>query len=387
MIDADVLDALNSATASSIHGATTKVVPADADEFGFTDSTASYSLRKFTWLQFKAVLKLYFDSIYATLVSPVFQTSIDMAIGGVYKYAGQTLIKVNDGLRCYFFGTGSNHSTLTGADNVGVGKSVLQSLIGGNNNVGIGTAALAANQTGNFNMAVGANALSANVAGNANAGIGFNALAANTGSDNLAFGAFAMWRNTTGANNCAFGSSALVLNTTGIANTGFGREALQKNTKGNYNVAIGHRSFYNFDNTGGSDTKNSGFGALSGFSVTTGTESTLAGFQAGYDITTGAKNTFVGSNTGRGIATGGSNTILGANVTGLSSSTANNIILADGNGNIRLRWNGQYWNLAPGTPPTSASDPGTAGDMSWDANYIYFCVATDTWKRVAISTW
>ena len=29
---------------------------------------------------------------------------------------------------------------------------------------------------------------------------------------------------------------------------------------------------------------------------------------------------------------------------------------------------------------------GTAGDISWDANYIYICTATNTWKRVALST-
>ena len=37
--------------------------------------------------------------------------------------------------------------------------------------------------------------------------------------------------------------------------------------------------------------------------------------------------------------------------------------------------------------PASATDPGTAGDICWDASYIYVCVATDTWKRVAIATW
>ena len=40
-----------------------------------------------------------------------------------------------------------------------------------------------------------------------------------------------------------------------------------------------------------------------------------------------------------------------------------------------------------GTAPSSASDTGTAGDIRYDADYIYVCVATDTWKRVAISTW
>ena len=37
--------------------------------------------------------------------------------------------------------------------------------------------------------------------------------------------------------------------------------------------------------------------------------------------------------------------------------------------------------------PSSASDTGNAGDICWDADYIYVCIATDTWKRVAISTW
>jgi hypothetical protein len=37
--------------------------------------------------------------------------------------------------------------------------------------------------------------------------------------------------------------------------------------------------------------------------------------------------------------------------------------------------------------PASASDTGTAGDICWDANYVYVCTATDTWKRTAIATW
>lgn len=37
--------------------------------------------------------------------------------------------------------------------------------------------------------------------------------------------------------------------------------------------------------------------------------------------------------------------------------------------------------------PASASATGTAGDVAWDADYIYVCTATDTWKRVAIATW
>jgi len=37
--------------------------------------------------------------------------------------------------------------------------------------------------------------------------------------------------------------------------------------------------------------------------------------------------------------------------------------------------------------PASAAATGTAGQIRWDANYIYVCTATNTWKRVAISTW
>jgi|13_taG_2_1085334.scaffolds.fasta_scaffold06596_8 hypothetical protein len=37
--------------------------------------------------------------------------------------------------------------------------------------------------------------------------------------------------------------------------------------------------------------------------------------------------------------------------------------------------------------PASASATGTAGTISWDADYIYICTATNTWKRVAIASW
>lgn len=37
--------------------------------------------------------------------------------------------------------------------------------------------------------------------------------------------------------------------------------------------------------------------------------------------------------------------------------------------------------------PASAGADGEQGQIAWDTNYIYICVATNTWKRVAISTW
>ena len=37
--------------------------------------------------------------------------------------------------------------------------------------------------------------------------------------------------------------------------------------------------------------------------------------------------------------------------------------------------------------PLSASATGTTGSIVADANYIYVCTATDTWKRAALATW
>jgi hypothetical protein len=43
--------------------------------------------------------------------------------------------------------------------------------------------------------------------------------------------------------------------------------------------------------------------------------------------------------------------------------------------------------VAPLITPASASATGKAGSIVWDANFIYVCTATNTWKRVAIATW
>jgi hypothetical protein len=37
--------------------------------------------------------------------------------------------------------------------------------------------------------------------------------------------------------------------------------------------------------------------------------------------------------------------------------------------------------------PATASSTGTAGQMAYDADYLYLCVDTDTWVRAPFSTW
>jgi len=49
-----------------------------------------------------------------------------------------------------------------------------------------------------------------------------------------------------------------------------------------------------------------------------------------------------------------------------------------------------YWKLYGKkfvAAPASASATGTSGDWAIDADYIYVCTATNTWKRAALATW
>jgi hypothetical protein len=60
----------------------------------------------------------------------------------------------------------------------------------------------------------------------------------------------------------------------------------------------------------------------------------------------------------------------------------------DGSGVTTGSFNGNTGILTQAlTTPASASAAGTAGMITADANYVYVCTATNTWKRVAIATW
>lgn len=49
-----------------INGATAKTIPVDADMLGLMDSASSNILKKLSWLNVKATLKTYFDTLYAS---------------------------------------------------------------------------------------------------------------------------------------------------------------------------------------------------------------------------------------------------------------------------------------------------------------------------------
>ena len=62
---------------------------------------------------------------------------------------------------------------------------------------------------------------------------------------------------------------------------------------------------------------------------------------------------------------------------GIGTLTPSQKLDVEGN-TIRLRQN---------RTPASSSASGNKGDICWDTNYIYICVATNTWKRTSLETW
>jgi hypothetical protein len=52
-----------------------------------------------------------------------------------------------------------------------------------------------------------------------------------------------------------------------------------------------------------------------------------------------------------------------------------------------LHYSGAELGRVSNGTPASSSATGTTGEIQWDANYIYVCIGTNIWKRVAISTW
>jgi hypothetical protein len=58
--------------------------------------------------------------------------------------------------------------------------------------------------------------------------------------------------------------------------------------------------------------------------------------------------------------------------------------ISDGTG---LHIGGKILRLGTSKTPASAGAAGNAGEICWDASYIYVCTATNAWKRAFIDTW
>lgn len=236
------------------------------------------------------------------------------------------------------------------------------------------------------NVSVGS-PLTSNTTGSSNTVVGESGLFSNTtGSNNTAVGSISLSQNSTGSNNTAIGAEALYNNTTGISNTAVGHFALRANTTASNNVALGKEALYS--STSSSNTA-VGFYALR--SLTTGSSNIAIGYFSGSDITTGVGNTIIGGNFTGSAALDGVLAI-GAG----SGGAGENRIYVDATGNVgfnttsptaAIDHTGSTLRLRTSRTPASASATGSAGEICWDSNYVYVCVATNTWKRSAISTW
>lgn len=76
-----------------------------------------------------------------------------------------------------------------------------------------------------------------------------------------------------------------------------------------------------------------------------------------------------------------------AKVTGAFNATGNTTIggTLDVTGQATLA--GDNLRITTAKTPASATAAGTAGQICWDASYLYVCTATNTWKRAALTTW
>lgn len=277
----------------------------------------------------------------------------------------------------------------TGLANVAIGYRAMVANTTGYHNTTVGYEALSANTIGYWNTAVGLQAMATNNDGTRNTAVGWRSLYSNiggTGSVAVGFEAMLLHTGTTGGGHVAVGDSAMRGVTTGDVDIAIGHEAMRNGNPdnsigigyralyvatGSNNVAIGNQvglvmssadqntlvggfigstgtpmlssnvamGYFAMRTGGGVGNVAIGYNSLGALTTTgaDGTKNVGIGHSSGLDVTLGSQNTFLGWNTGRGITTGNYNTVIGANITGLSAALANNIIIADGEGNIGYR--------------------------------------------------
>lgn len=84
------------------------------------------------------------------------------------------------------------------------------------------------------------------------------------------------------------------------------------------------------------------------------------------------------------------------NITFKEKTTATTLATITGDGKLgigsitptdALDINGNAIRIRTSKTPSSSGDTGNAGEICWDSNYIYVCIATNTWVRTALTTW
>ena len=189
--------------------------------------------------------------------------------------------------------------------------------------------------------------------------------------------------------NTAIGANAMATsNISGTYMIGIGYNSSLKFKTGSYNICIGTQSGESASPEPASwsaSTHNVFIGARASGAYTTGNTAIDGLIRIGsYGYTNTAiemlSHQCVIGNDGSGTGVNDTTTIrpVKNNTTDLGTSTA--------------KYKDIYYDgiLQSGTlniAPASATATGTTGEIRFTADYIYVCVATNTWKRTAISTW
>lgn len=81
------------------------------------------------------------------------------------------------------------------------------------------------------------------------------------------------------------------------------------------------------------------------------------------------------------------NSRLAANRSSYLNAIVGDVGIGTNSPTAKLDVNGDTFRLRSSRTPASANAAGNAGDICWDANYIYVCIATNTWRRIAHESW
>jgi hypothetical protein len=408
------------------------------------NSTASFN----TYVGYQAA---YAASTAANNVAVGYQAGKAITLGGNNTYLGYKAAQTSTtGNNNVAIGYQASNTLLSGTENVSLGYNAGFTNSVGNYNTNVGSqAGYTATGTGNTNVGFKAGFAIATATGNTN--IGYQSGKAVTGADNTNIGYNAGQALTSAANSVNVGSQAGFSGTTGAANVNVGYQAGYTGTAAASNVNIGYKAGYtgtgntnvnigyNAAQAATTAAGNTVVGYQAGYALTTGGNNTAIGFEAGrYQadgataLTTAVNSVYIG-NGARGFSNADNNSIAvgyGAIATGANQASWGNTAItlhtfyggaifnegggdfdfrieADTDANLfyidatgaglvgigtnapttKLDVNSDAIRVRTTKTPASATAAGDAGTVCWDANFIYVCVAANTWKRVAIATW
>lgn len=289
-------------------------------------------------------------------------------------------------------GTGTYNTVLgnsagsNGAGNVALGLSALAFNESGNYNVAIGCIAGLGNSTGSYNIVIGYEAGRNLLSSDYNIGIGYQSLrSCNWADRNIAIGAGALYYTNSESYDTIHGKVAI------------GYQAGYHNYTGTYNLHLGYQSGYGVSLDTGSN--NTGVGTQTLYSNSSGSGNVAVGYKAGYSETGSNKLYIENSDSATPLIYGEFDNDL-VRIYGqlyarktteqfrLEYDTSNYAsFTVSSAGVLTLTTSANKIALGASRTPASATDTGTAGEVCWDANYVYVCVAANTWRRAALSSW